>query len=123
MSFTNPFAGDSDFQYLALDRKKLMEEAPPYDAKTSCWVPDQREGFMRANIQSTKGDDITVLTEKGEVRRLVDYCGNFPCMISHLSKIPARLFCNRCEIAPKMGHGITERFTDAAKMFSFIRIK
>jgi len=68
MAFANPFAGDPDFQFLALDRKKLMEEAPPYDAKTSCWVPDQREGFMRANIQATKGDEITVLTEKGEVR-------------------------------------------------------
>jgi len=68
MAFDSPFKGDPDFQYLALDRKKLMEEAPPYDAKTSCWVPDQREGFMRANIQATKGDEVTVLTEKGEVR-------------------------------------------------------
>jgi len=68
MSFSNPFEGDADFKFLALDRKKMLEEAPPYDAKTSCWVPDQREGFMRANIQSTKGDDVTVLTEKGEVR-------------------------------------------------------
>jgi len=73
MAFASPFAGDPDFQYLALDRKKLMEEAPPYDAKTSCWVTDQREGFIRANIQSTKGDDVTVLTEKGEVRRLVNW--------------------------------------------------
>ena len=70
MSFTNPFADDPDFQYLALDRKKMLEEAPPYDAKTSCWAPDQREGFIRSNIQSTKGDDVTVITEKGEVRAL-----------------------------------------------------
>ena len=62
MSFSNPFEGDPDFQYLALDRKKMLEEMPPYDAKTSCWVPDQREGFIRANIQTTKGDDVTVLT-------------------------------------------------------------
>jgi len=72
MSFSNPFEGDPDFQYLALDRKKMLEEMPPYDAKTSCWVTDQREGFIRANIQATKGDDVTVLTEKGEVRRFAD---------------------------------------------------
>ena len=80
MAFANPFAGDPDFQFLALDRKKLMEEAPPYDAKTSCWVPDQREGFMRANIQATKGDEITVLTEKGEVR--VRTLGVIACVLS-----------------------------------------
>jgi len=65
--FSNPFAGDADFQYLALDRKKMLEEAPPYDAKTSCWVPDQKLGYIRSNIQSTKGDDVVVLTEAGEV--------------------------------------------------------
>jgi len=66
--FSNPFAGDADFQYLALDRKKMLEEAPPYDAKTSCWVPDAKLGYIRSNIQSTKGDDVVVLTEAGEVR-------------------------------------------------------
>jgi len=80
--FSNPWAGDADFQYLALDRKKMMEEAPPYDAKTSCWVPDHKLGYIRSNIQSTKGDDVVVLTEAGEVR--FDY--NFPSVyISNIS--------------------------------------
>jgi len=66
-SIHNPFAGDEDFQYLALDRKKLMEEAPPFDAKTSCWIVDQKEGYCKANIKATKGDDVTVITESLEV--------------------------------------------------------
>jgi len=63
-SIQNPFAGDADFQYLALDKKKLMEEAPPFDAKTSCWIVDQREGYAKANIKSTKGEEVTVITEQ-----------------------------------------------------------
>jgi len=65
--FSNPFEGDADFQYLALDRKKMLAEAPPYDPKTSCWIPDHKLGYIRSNIQSTKGDDVVVLTEAGEV--------------------------------------------------------
>jgi hypothetical protein len=68
----NPFADDPDFQYLALDRRRMLEEQTPYDAKTSCWVPDQKEGYIRANVVSTKGDTITVVTEKGEVSLLGD---------------------------------------------------
>ena len=70
--FHNPFADDSDFQYLALDRKKLMEEAPPYDAKTTCWIVDKQQGYVRANIKSTKGEEVTVITEeKMEVSTLL----------------------------------------------------
>jgi Myosin N-terminal SH3-like domain len=63
-SFNNPFGDDPDFQYLALDRKKMLEEAPQYDAKTSCWIVDHKEGYAKANIKSTKGDDVTVLVEQ-----------------------------------------------------------
>ena len=61
---TNPFGDDPDFQYLALDRKKMMEEMPAFDAKTSCWIVDAKEGYAKANIKSTKGDDVTVITEE-----------------------------------------------------------
>lgn len=58
-------SGDSDFQYLAVDRKKLMrEQTQPYDGKKSCWVPCPKEGFIRAEIQSTKGEEVTVKVEK-----------------------------------------------------------
>jgi len=63
-TFVNPYEGDEDFQYLALDRKKLMEEAPPFDAKTSCWIPDEKDGYLKANIKSTKGEEVTVILEE-----------------------------------------------------------
>ena len=65
----NQFEGDADFLYLAIDRKKLLEEADKdYDGKTSCWVPDHKEGYIKGKIIGTKGEEVTVLSEKGEVR-------------------------------------------------------
>ena len=59
--------GDPDFQYLAIDKKKLMEEqTAPFDGKKNCWVPDKKSGYLKAEIKSTKGDDVTVITEKME---------------------------------------------------------
>ena len=56
---------DPDFQYLAVDRKKLMkEQTQPFDGKKACWVPDEKDGFTRAEIQSTKGEEVTVKLEK-----------------------------------------------------------
>ena len=51
---------DPDFLYLAIDRKKMIKEAAPFDGKKNCWVPDEKEGFAPAEIQSTKGEEITV---------------------------------------------------------------
>jgi len=51
-----------DFQFLAIDRRKIMEEAEPYDGKKSCFVPDDKEGFVKAEIISTKGEEVLVLT-------------------------------------------------------------
>lgn len=60
---------DPDYQYLAPNKKKLQEEQnQPFDGKRNCWIPDQKEGYIKAEIISTKGDDVTVLTEKQEVR-------------------------------------------------------
>ena len=54
-------ANDPDFQYLAVDRVKLLkEQTKEFDGKKMCWIPDHKEGFLKAEIQSTKGDDITV---------------------------------------------------------------
>ena len=59
---------DPDYQYLAYDPKKLVEEQnQPFDGKKNCWIPDAKEGYLKAEVISTKGDDITVLTEKTEV--------------------------------------------------------
>lgn len=57
---------DPDMKYLAVDRKALMkEQTVPFDGKKMCWVPDEKEGFLAAEIQSTKGDEITVKTIEG----------------------------------------------------------
>jgi len=55
---------DPDFQYLAIDKRKLVAEAPPFDSKKNCWVPDDKEGYAAAEIQSTKGDDVVVQISK-----------------------------------------------------------
>ena len=64
------FSKDPDFQYLAVDRKKLLaEQTQPYDGKKACWVPDEKEGFARAEIVSTKGEECTVkILSSNEVR-------------------------------------------------------
>jgi myosin heavy chain 6/7 len=65
----NPHEDDPDFQFLAIDKKMMLEEqAKPFDAKTSCWIPDAKEGFLSCTITATKGDDVTVHTEKLEDR-------------------------------------------------------
>lgn len=63
---------DPDMKYLAVDRKALMkEQTVPFDGKKMCWVPDEKEGFLAAEIQSTKGDEITVKTIEGNENRTV----------------------------------------------------
>ena len=52
---------DEDMKYLAVDRKRMMrEQTQTFDGKKNCWVPDEKEGFLAAEIQSTKGEEITV---------------------------------------------------------------
>ena len=46
------------------DRIKM--QAQPFDGKKNCWIPDKAEGFIAAEIQSTKGEEVTVKTGKGE---------------------------------------------------------
>ena len=47
--------------------EKIRFQAMPFDGKKNCWIPDQKEGFLAAEIVSTKGDEVTVKTGKGEV--------------------------------------------------------
>lgn len=61
---------DPDIGMLCVPRKLLQEaHAAPFDGKKNCWVPDEKEGFIAAEIQSAKGDDVTVRTVKRDVRR------------------------------------------------------
>lgn len=61
---------DPDIGMLCVPRKLLQEaHAAPFDGKKNCWVPDEKEGFIAAEIQSAKGDDVTVRTVKRDVCR------------------------------------------------------
>ena len=65
---------DPEFKYLIIDRKKLIaEQTQPFDGKKACWVPE-KDGYIKGEIQSTKGDDVTVLTEKMAVRHQTNIC-------------------------------------------------
>ena len=72
----NQLANDPDFQYLAVDRAKLLkEQTKEFDGKKMCWVPDEKEGFLKAEIQSSKGDDITVkCLDTNEVQLNLCFC-------------------------------------------------
>ncbi len=54
---------DPDFAFLAVDKRKVLEEAPPYDGKKNVWIPDAKEGYARAEIISTSGDDVKLKNE------------------------------------------------------------
>lgn len=55
-------------QYLCVSlEQKRIDSSKPYDAKKSCWVPDEKEGYVIGEIQATKGEIITVKIPGGEV--------------------------------------------------------
>jgi len=59
---------DEDFQFLRPDPRKLIEEQNlPFDGKKMCWIPDQKEGYIKAEIISTKGEEVTVSTDNQDV--------------------------------------------------------
>ena len=69
------WSADPDFKYLAVDRHKLMKkQTQAFDGKKACWIPDEKEGFIRADIVSSKGDEITVkVLSSGQVIYLFIY--------------------------------------------------
>ncbi|KHN73894.1 Myosin-4 [Toxocara canis] len=61
---------DPGWQYLRLSREQItQDQSAPYDSKKDCWIPDKEEGFVAAQIVSTKGDQVTV-TVKGTEKTL-----------------------------------------------------
>ena len=46
--------------------ERIKMQSTPFDAKKQCWAPDHKEGFVAAEIQSTKGEEVTVKTSKNE---------------------------------------------------------
>ncbi|KJH43074.1 myosin head [Dictyocaulus viviparus] len=60
------FEKDPGFQYLGISREEKTASANrPFDSKKNVWVPDAEDGFVAAEIQSVQGDQVTVITVKG----------------------------------------------------------
>ncbi|XP_048519420.1 myosin heavy chain, muscle isoform X9 [Dendroctonus ponderosae] len=53
------------YLFVSLEQKRI-DQTKPYDAKKSCWVPDEKEGFILGEIRGTKGDLVTVGIPGGE---------------------------------------------------------
>ncbi|VDM25930.1 unnamed protein product [Toxocara canis] len=62
---------DPGWQYLRRNREQIIEvlkpkttifedQSAPYDSKKDCWIPDKEEGYIAAQILSTKGDQVVV---------------------------------------------------------------
>uniref|UniRef100_A0A0L8H7J6 Myosin motor domain-containing protein n=1 Tax=Octopus bimaculoides TaxID=37653 RepID=A0A0L8H7J6_OCTBM len=63
---------DPDMEFLCLPRNKLLElTTRAFDGKKNCWVPDTKEGFLSAEIQSTKGDEVTVKCDANSEMRTI----------------------------------------------------
>jgi myosin heavy chain 6/7 len=52
---------------LITSAERIKLQALPFDGKKQCWIPDHKEGFLSGEIESTKGEEVTVKTSKGEV--------------------------------------------------------
>jgi len=53
------------YLFVSLEQKRI-DQTKPYDAKKSCWVPDEKDGFVLGEIRGTKGDLVTVGIPGGE---------------------------------------------------------
>lgn len=55
-------------QYLRKSEKERLEaQTRPFDIRTECFVPDDKEEFVRAKILSREGGKVTAETENGKV--------------------------------------------------------
>ncbi|KAL7637326.1 UNVERIFIED_CONTAM: hypothetical protein RMT77_012051 [Armadillidium vulgare] len=64
---TGPDPDPTEFLYVSLEQKR-KDQTKPYDAKKSCWVPCEKDGFVLGEIQGTKGDLVTVAIPGGETK-------------------------------------------------------
>merc|ERR1712121_589902 len=62
-----PDPDPTEFLFVSLEQKRI-DQTKPYDAKKSCWVPDEKEGFLLGEIQGTKGDLVSVSIPGGETK-------------------------------------------------------
>jgi len=55
------------------EKEMIAFAAQSYDGKKSVWVPHKKEGFIKAEVQNTSGEKVTVKTVKGEVSSVLFY--------------------------------------------------
>lgn len=57
---------DPGWIYLKPSTQDMIKfSSKQFDSKKNVWIPDNEEGFIAADIKSTKGDIVTVITAKG----------------------------------------------------------
>ena len=56
---TGPDPDPTDFLYVS-DEQKERDLSRPYDPDTSCWIPDEKDGFIEGEIMETKEDSFMV---------------------------------------------------------------
>ncbi|CAI4220991.1 unnamed protein product, partial [Auanema sp. JU1783] len=57
---------DPGWQFLRRTREQMLEDqSKPYDSKKNCWIPEPEEGYVAGEITATKGDQVTVVTARG----------------------------------------------------------
>ena len=58
-------------RYLQVSKEKRVRAgARPFDGKKNCWIPEKNDGYVAAEIQSTKGNVVTVKWRKGEIKEV-----------------------------------------------------
>ncbi|XP_042857274.1 myosin heavy chain, muscle-like [Penaeus japonicus] len=65
---TGPDPDPTEFLFVSAEQR-MLDQTKPYDPKKSCWVPDDKEGFVEGMIQGAKGDTmVSVRLKSGEVK-------------------------------------------------------
>ncbi|XP_032584536.1 myosin heavy chain, muscle isoform X15 [Drosophila mojavensis] len=67
-----PLASQEDedptpYLFVSLEQRRI-DQSKPYDSKKSCWVPDEKEGYLLGEIKATKGDIVSVGLPGGETK-------------------------------------------------------
>ncbi|XP_017086618.1 myosin heavy chain, muscle isoform X12 [Drosophila eugracilis] len=57
------------YLFVSLEQRRI-DQSKPYDSKKSCWIPDEKEGYLLGEIKATKGDIVSVGLQGGETRDL-----------------------------------------------------
>lgn len=73
-------------QYLRKsERERLEAQTRPFDIRTECFVPDDKEEFVKAKILSREGGKVTAETESGKV-----------CGTQRRAGVQGRATCSGC---------------------------